>query len=187
MKKKGAALREKREKSSGRIIAGWISMILVIALVIFLRMYLWNQRIVMPDQAMTPEITQGDLLLSDSLRYQFFSPKRFDVIIFRSQYDSSRTFVRRIIALPGETIQIMNGNVYINGVVLQVPWFRAAVEEAGRAFSQITLGQDEYFVMGDNHSALSDSREVTIGSVRREAIEGRIWMKIWPLEHFGKV
>ena len=89
--------------------------------------------------------------------------------------------------MPGETIQISDGYIYVNGVVLTVPWFKSPVADAGRAFSQITLGQDEYFVMGDNHTALSDSREVTIGSVRQDLILGKIWLKVWPLNHFGKV
>ena len=94
--------------------------------------------------------------------------------------------IKRIIGLPGETVQIdENGNIYINGELLEENYGAETIQNPGRAANPITLGDDEYFVMGDNRNNSKDSRSEEVGNVKRSQIIGRAWLRIWPLNKFG--
>ena len=95
-------------------------------------------------------------------------------------------YIKRIIGLPGETVQIdENGNIYINGELLEENYGAETIQNPGRAAKPITLGDDEYFVMGDNRNNSKDSRSEEVGNVKRSQIIGRAWLRIWPLNKFG--
>ena len=88
--------------------------------------------------------------------------------------------------MPGETVQIdENGNIYINGELLEENYGAETIQNPGRAAKPITLGDDEYFVMGDNRNNSKDSRSEEVGNVKRSQIIGRAWLRIWPLNKFG--
>lgn len=129
----------------------------------------------------------GDNLIVDKLSYRFHDPERFDIIVFPYQYGGGKEFyIKRIIGLPGETVQIdEEGNIYINGEVLKEGYGKEVILNPGSAAEPITLGEDEYFVMGDNRNNSADSRDPRVGNVHRSTIVGKAWLRIWPLNRFG--
>ena len=123
--------------------------------------------------SMEPALFNGEEVLLNKIIYQFSAPKRGDVIAFHPNGDeNTHLYVKRIVALPGETIQIKQGSVYING---EMHAMDRETNEAGVAADLIELKDDEYFVMGDNRENSEDSRSANIGNVSREMIVGKVW------------
>ncbi|HCM92335.1 MAG TPA: signal peptidase I [Lachnospiraceae bacterium] len=123
--------------------------------------------------SMEPSLHNGEEVLLNKIVYQFSVPERGDVIAFHPNGDeNTHLYVKRIVGLPGETIQIKQGSVYIDGEmkVMDTP-----TEDPGIAAEAIKLSDDEYFVMGDNRDNSEDSRSANIGNVSREMIEGKVW------------
>lgn len=145
-----------------------------------------GQRTQVSGSSMETTLSDGDNLLVDKITYRFSEPKRFDIIVFPFQYDTDTYYIKRIIGMPGETVQIdYDGNIYINGSLLEESYGREVIQNPGRAAEPITLGEDEYFVMGDNRNNSSDSRDPSVGNIRRKDIIGRAWVRIWPFSKFG--
>lgn len=143
------------------------------------------QRTEVKGSSMEATLSDGDSLFVDKISYRFRDPERFDIIVFPFQYGENKYFIKRIIGLPGETVQIDEaGNIYIDGEILVESYGREVIrpEYIGRAAEPVTLGDDEYFVMGDNRNNSSDSRLDMVGNIRREDIIGRAWVRIWPLD-----
>ena len=145
-----------------------------------------GQRTQVSGSSMETTLSDGDNLLVDKITYRFSEPKRFDIIVFPFQYDTDTYYIKRIIGMPGETVQIdYDGNIYINGSLLEESYGREVIQNPGRAAEPITLGEDEYFVMGDNRNNSSDSRDPSVGNIHRKEIIGRAWVRIWPFSKFG--
>ena len=145
-----------------------------------------GQRTQVSGSSMETTLSDGDNLLVDKITYRFSEPKRFDIIVFPFQYDTDTYYTKRIIGMPGETVQIdYDGNIYINGSLLEESYGREVIQNPGRAAEPITLGEDEYFVMGDNRNNSSDSRDPSVGNIHRKDIIGRAWVRIWPFSKFG--
>lgn len=145
-----------------------------------------GQRTQVSGSSMETTLSDGDNLLVDKITYRFSEPKRFDIIVFPFQYDTDTYYIKRIIGMPGETMQIdYDGNIYINGSLLEESYGREVIQNPGRAAEPITLGEDEYFVMGDNRNNSSDSRDPSVGNIHRKDIIGRAWVRIWPFSKFG--
>ena len=147
-----------------------------------------GQRTEVEGASMENTLHNGDNLIVDKLSYRFHDPERFDIIVFPFQYQSNTDYIKRIIGLPGETVQIMeDGSIYINGEKLEESYGREVIkpETIGRAADPIVLEEDEYFVMGDNRNNSSDSRTDMVGNIKREDIIGKAWLRIWPLSDFG--
>lgn len=145
-----------------------------------------GQRTQVSGNSMETTLSDGDNLLVDKITYRFSEPKRFDIIVFPFQYDTDTYYIKRIIGMPGETVQIdYDGNIYINGSLLEESYGREVIQNPGRAAEPITLGEDEYFVMGDNRNNSSDSRDPSVGNIHRKDIIGRAWVRIWPFSKFG--
>ena len=165
-------------KSLAQIIGGWLFFIFMLILVCFLIVYLSGHSTKVSGSAMYPTLTDGDSILIDRITYRFFKPGRFDIVIFPGRYEENTWYVRRIIALPGETLQITDGVIYINGEPLQEKHDFASITNPGLARSQVTLGEDEYFVMGDNYNNSEDSRVANIGNIKRNQFAGKVVSKI---------
>lgn len=147
-----------------------------------------GQRTEVDGSSMEPTLTNGDNLIVDKLSYRFHDPERFDIIVFPYKHKAKTYYIKRIIGLPGETVQIdEQGNIYINGEVLSESYGREIIkaENIGLAAEPIVLGEDEYFVMGDNRNNSTDSRYPQVGNIKREDIIGRAWVRIWPFSGFG--
>lgn len=144
-----------------------------------------GQRTVVDGRSMNATLNDRDNLIVEKLSYRFSDPERFDIIVF-PPYDTKEYYIKRIIGLPGETIQIdEEGNIYINGEILEEDYGLETIKNPGRAIEPVTLGEDEYFVMGDNRNNSVDSRDSRVGNVKRDAIIGKAWVRIWPLSDFG--
>ncbi len=123
--------------------------------------------------SMEPVLFNGEEVLLNRIIYQFSTPKRGDVIAFHPNGDeNTHLYVKRIVGLPGETIQIKQGSVYIND---EMSAMDIETLEAGVAAEPMKLSDEEYFVMGDNRENSEDSRSANIGNVTREMIEGKVW------------
>lgn len=128
-----------------------------------------------------------DYIITDQLTYRFNNPKRGDVVVFQDPQNHSLDFIKRIIGLPSERIKVADGQVYINGKPLKEPYLQSGITTNGGAFledgQEVTVGSDEYFVMGDNRPRSSDSREW--GFVKKNEILGRVVLRYWPPDKFG--
>ena len=155
----------------------------LVACITFLIIHFVGQRTVVNGVSMQPTLSDGDNLIVDKLSYRFHDPDRFDIIVFPQE--DGRYFIKRIIGLPGETVQILDGSVYINGEKLEEHYGNEVMEEAGIAAEPVTLGVDEYFVLGDNRNNSKDSRSVDVGVVHGKDFVGRAWIRIWPFEKIG--
>ena len=147
-----------------------------------------GQRTEVEGASMENTLHNGDNLIVDKLSYRFHDPERFDIIVFPFQFQDNTYYIQRIIGLPGETVQIMDdGSIYINGEKLEENYGMEVIkpETIGRAAEPIELGDDEYFVMGDNRNNSSDSRTDMVGNIKRENIIGKAWLRIWPVSDFG--
>ncbi|MDE7322713.1 MAG: signal peptidase I [Lachnospiraceae bacterium] len=145
-----------------------------------------GQRTQVSGSSMETTLSDGDHLIVDKISYRFSDPERFDIIVFPFQYDMDTYYIKRIIGMPGETVQIdESGNIYIDGEILEESYGREVIQNAGRACDPILLGEDEYFVMGDNRNNSSDSRDPSVGNIHRNDIIGRAFIRIWPSNKFG--
>lgn len=162
--------------------------LLVVLVLTFLVVTYVGQRTKVVGSSMEPMLSDGDNLIVDKISYRFDDPKRFDIIVFPFRYAEKTYYIKRIIGLPGETIYIdEDGVIYIDGEVLKESYGKEVIVDPGRAYEPITLGEDEYFVMGDNRNNSSDSRDPVVGNIHRDEFIGKAWMRIWPLNKMGMI
>ena len=178
--------RRRREPGIIREILGWIFYIIVILVLTYVIITYVGQRTSVSGASMETTLSDGDQLLVDKLSYRFQDPKRFDIIVFPYQYEENTYYIKRIIGLPGETVQVVDGYVYINGSRLESDIYGNELMDDPMAASQpITLGEDEYFVLGDNRNNSEDSRYGDIGNINKKYIVGKVWFVIPPKDKFG--
>lgn len=159
----------------------------VMVLAIFVVLFLCD-RVTVTGQSMEPTLAASDVVLVNRVTYHFEEPQRFDVIVFEKENKSAmKKYVKRVIGLPGETVQIIDEVVYIDGMPLEGDAGLEHVTLAGLASAEIVLGADEYFVLGDNRESSEDSRFSNIGNVKRSEIQGSVWLRVAPFQKFGKI
>ena len=191
-------LKEVIPQKAGKV-TGWVTTVVIIAFCIgiayflasFVTTYVAHQTTV-EGESMEPTLTDGDSVIIQRLSYYFADPKRYDVVVFPVSYDDGTAkktyYIKRVIGLPGETVQIIDGSVYINNEKLDDDVYgAAAINEAGIAENPLVLGENQYFVMGDNRNMSTDSRNSYVGLVNKNDIIGEAWLCTWPLNHFGGV
>ena len=168
-------------------LIGWILYVAVIIAATFLIVTYVGQRTKVSGDSMEVALQDGDNLIVDKISYRFRDPERFEIIVFPYKYLENTYYIKRIIGLPGEAVQIIDGYVYINGELLDEDYGLEVMESAGIAEDAILLGEDEYFVLGDNRNNSSDSRDTSVGILKREDLIGRAWVRIWPLNKMGVI
>ena len=176
---------EEKDFSWKREIISTAVYLLVVVALTFLFVHFVGQRTHVNGDSMNATLEDGDNLIVDKLSYHFTEPERYDIIVFPYQYQEKTYYIKRIIGMPGETVQIIDGMVYINGEMLDESYGREIMEYAGIASEPIELGEEEYFVLGDNRNNSSDSRDPSVGNVHEEQIIGKAFIRIWPLNKFG--
>lgn len=177
----------KEEKSILRELGSWLLYLIFVVVFSFIIITYVGQRTRVDGQSMETTLQNNDNLIVDKISYRFRDPKRFEIIVFPYQYRDNTYYIKRIIGLPGETVQVIDGYVYIDGEQLDEHYGNELMESPGIAEDPITLGEDEYFVLGDNRNHSSDSRDATVGVLHRKDLLGRAWIRIWPLNKFGAI
>ncbi|MCR5428886.1 MAG: signal peptidase I [Lachnospiraceae bacterium] len=146
------------------------------------------ERVSVEGESMKETLQDGDQLIGEKLSVRFNSLKRYDIIYFAPKGNhKSVDFIKRIIGMPGEMIYIVDSVVYINGRPLQEDFAAEDQFLSYTAANPIYLGEDEYFVMGDNRNHSTDSRSSSVGIVHGKDIEGRAVFRLWPLSGFGRI
>ena len=181
-RRKSLSFHEKPKKKFNKLlfyeIISWVFGIILAVFLSFMIIMFFGIKTSMVGSSMEPVIYSGQNVLINRVAYNMASPKRGDIIVFKPNGNkNSHLYIKRVIGLPGETVQIMNGKVYINGSVLKDD-VATDSKEAGIAASEITLNTDEYFVLGDNRTNSEDSRSANIGNVKTSMIEGKPWYRL---------
>ena len=176
--------KEKSRGIAGEILSFLLYVVVVVGIT-FLIIHYVGQRTYVSGSSMENTLSDGDNLIVDKITYRFSDPKRYDIFVFPYQYEENTYFIKRIIGLPGETVQIVDGIIYIDGEALQESYGREVMKNSGLAADPVTLGEDEYFVLGDNRNDSTDSRDPSVGKIKRNQIIGRAWVRIWPLSKIG--
>ena len=163
--------------SAGEAILSTIKEIIqtaLISLAIFFFVYIF---LVQPHRvkgdSMMPNFLEEELLLTEKVSYRVTKPERGDVIVFRAP-DRNVDFIKRVVGVPQDLIKIEDGNVIVNGEKLNEPYETQKTQGS----EEISLGNEEYFVLGDNRNASSDSR--SFGPIKKDTIKGKVWLVYWP-------
>ena len=162
-------------------VIDFIKLTLFLVVVLFIAIYVVGfQQIV--GKSMSPSFNNQDVVLIDKLSYRFTNIKRGDIVSF--YYSDAKFLVKRVIGLPGETIEYLNGVLYIDGDEVKEPYLENVVTED---FSYNTIPDDMFFVLGDNRVDSLDSRDEKVGLISKKDIIGKIIFRVWPLNRFGFV
>ena len=183
-KKQGLSFYHKKKRISGTVmreISEWIFLIFTAVLIATVLVFSVGMRTSVIGVSMEPGLYNGQEILINHFLYSIVSPKRGDVIVFLPNGNqNTHYYVKRVVGLPGETIQIKDERLYIDGVLAEEEETFDKMAEAGIAENGITLGSDEYFVLGDNRNNSEDSRYANIGNIKKEHIIGKAWFRIAP-------
>jgi len=166
----------------------WAAQIAGVVFLAYFITYYALEKTEMPGISMENTLFDGDAIIINKLSYRFSDPKRFDVIVFKqSGKEHSYYNIKRIIALPGETIQIKDGIIYINDEPLEEIINVDEMKNYGLADEPITLEENEYFVLGDNRNNSEDSRFASVGTIRRDEIIGKAFIRLKPFNFVSKL
>ena len=185
--------RRRRRRSKFRIemlkpVAVWTGKIAIVCLFAFVFVWYFGQRVAVVGDSMSPILGNGDVTLVNRIVYDATAPKRGDIIVFKPKgNENSHYYIKRIIGLPGETVQILEGEIYIDGEKLEEDYGISEITDPGIAAEEIELAGDEFFVLGDDRENSEDSRMADVGAVKRSYIYGKVWFIVSPWEDFGLV
>ena len=187
--KQSPKIQEAKEKLEDEKVRGfmrWVFEIVVTLVLAAMVGIMLFQTVTMQESSMEPTIAVGDRFFINRVVYKFSSPKRGDLIVFRTNAsDDAALHIRRVIGLPGETIQISGGRILIDGEAYKEGKNFPMISNPGLASSSITLESGEYFVLGDNRNNSEDSRYADIGMIKKRYIAGKIWFTCAPFEKLG--
>ncbi len=182
-----------KKTSVGRELLGWLVYLGIIVVLTWLIVTFVGMRTRVVGSSMETTLSNGDNLIVDKLSYRLKDPERFDIVVFpHTEDDGEEThYIKRIIGMPGDTVQIIDGRVYINDEELTSDVY--GLEAMGElypgdlGYESLTLGDDEYFVLGDNRNNSSDSRNPKVGVLKKEILTGKAWIRIYPFSKFGVI
>ena len=167
-------------------IIAWIVEIAIVLVIAFVFVYYIGLRTSVVGSSMAPTLEFKQEILVNRFIYTVSNPKPNDVVVFLPNgNEKAHYYVKRIIGVPGDTVQIKDGAVYVNGELFEEAVETAAILDAELAADEITLTDDEYFVLGDNRNNSEDSRYANIGNVKKEYIIGKAWFVVSPYSDFG--
>ena len=186
---KGLSFRRRKKRISMVALQGailWIGEVVLAFGLACILVYFFGMTLSNVGQSMEPGIYSGDKVLVNRLAYRLKAPSYGDLVVFKPNGNENAHYhIKRVVGRPGDTLTIESGRVFIDGELLEEKVLTEKIEDAGVAEGGITLGTDEYFVLGDNRNNSEDSRSADIGMVRREDILGEAWFIISPRERFG--
>ena len=178
-KRKGLTFYQKKKRLNPKIIKDVFELIvggIIAVFLAFVIVFSVGMRTSVVGDSMEPVLYNGQEILMNRVLYRLSLPKRGDVIVFLPNGNqNSHYYVKRVVGLPGETVQIKDGSVYINGVLLEEDDSFDKMAEAGIAENELELASDEFFVLGDNRNSSEDSRSGNVGAVKKDNIIGKAW------------
>ncbi len=180
--------RKKKEVNTAlaKEVAAWIIEVIVTVAIAAVIVFFLGIRVQVVGTSMQGTLENGDAVLVNRFVYKLFSPKANDIVVFLPNgNEKSHYYIKRVIAGPGDTVQIVDGKVLVNGEPFQEEIENPAIENALLAEEPILVGEDEYFVLGDNRDNSEDSRYANIGNVKKEHILGKAWFIVSPWKKFG--
>lgn len=176
-------LREKK-----KVILEYGCYLFIVVFVLFLAPTFLMEKILVDGDSMQNSLEDGDQVLIEKVSRYFAGPDRFDVVVFTKKRGSTeKVYIKRIIGMPGEEIRIVGDQIFINGELLEEDFGKDSMLTAGIAADSITLGPDEYFVLGDHRSISADSRNANVGVVKKSELDGVVFLRVFPFNDFGKV
>lgn len=166
----------------------WIARIALVCVIAFGLVWYFGQKVSVIGDSMNPQLENGDITLINRLVYDVRKPKRGEVIAFKPNgNENSHYYIKRVIGLPGETIEYVDGEILIDSEAIEEDYNTTKIEELGLLEEPITLGKEEYFVLGDDRQNSEDSRMANVGNVKQSEIAGKVWLVVSPMKHFGFV
>lgn len=162
-----------------------VTFLILIGIVLLINIFI-GRLVKVDGHSMDTTLANGDLLIMDKVTYKLRDPERNEIVIFPH---GDKLYIKRVIGLPGETVQIKDGKFFIDGKELEGDHGLEAIKPDmyGRAAEPVKLGTDEYFCVGDNRNHSGDSRLQSVGNVKRDIIQGRAIFRLTPFAHFGKL
>lgn len=170
---------EQKTKDVKNSIKEWIITILIFILAFVGIRAIIGQPVITNGESMSPTLVHGDMIFVEKLSYLFGEPDRGDIIVFPYPADPSKEYIKRVIGVPGDEIDIIDSDVYVNGELLDDD-FRMDNLPLGSTEFPLTVGEDEYFVMGDNRAVSHDSRHEEVGLIQEDDIVGRAAFVFYP-------
>ena len=162
-----------------REIGSWVFFFVLAVLIAFVFVYSAGLKTSVIGASMEPCLYNGQSVLINKISYSFGEPKRGDVIVFLPNgNENTHYYIKRVIGLPGETGTISDGRIYLDGYFYEESDSYDTIEDGGIAEKGIKLGEEEYFVLGDNRNNSEDSRSANVGAVKEDTIAGKAWFKL---------
>ena len=161
-------------------ILKWIGEIIIAVLLAFLVIRFMGQTLTVRGESLEKTFYDGDVVLVNKLAYRIQEPKKYDMVVLRTDNnEENHYFIKRIVAVPGDTVLIEDGVLKVNGEELSAFPAFSEIKNPGLAAEEITLAEDEYFVMGDNCNNSEDSRVASVGNIKRENMIGKVQLKLY--------
>ncbi len=176
-----------KQNSLSKEILSWIIDIGIVLVIVWIITSFIAQKTNVIGQSMEPTLHHGDHVIIDKISYRVKEPDRFDIIVFPFQQNPEQNYIKRIIGLPGEEININDGCVYIDGEPLEEIKELELIANQGSQTYPLLVPKGQYFVMGDNRNNSKDSRFIDVGTIPKSDIVGKALLRIWPLKDFGVV
>ncbi len=178
--------KEEKPRSKQSIVIEMVIYLVLILVCIFIIPRYVIQRTVVDGKSMENTFVSGQSLLVEKVSKHFSDPKRYDIIVFYPhEIGGDEYYVKRLFGLPGETIKITGNDIYINGSKIKDGYGKVPMRSGGIAETEIKLADDEFFVLGDNRGVSLDSRDPSLGPIKRANLVGKPILRIWPLNKFG--
>ena len=194
MRRKRLNFRKKRKHRKKRIhlkqiskIGMWIFKIAVVCLLAFVSVWYFGQKVSTVGDSMKPILRNGDVVLVNRIVYNASRPKRGDIIVFKPKEMKTAIIILSGSSDFGETVEIIENHVYINGEKLKEDYKTTDINDVGIVSEKMQLASDEYFVLGDDRENSEDSRNADVGNVKRSYIYGKAWFIVSPKKDFGFV
>ena len=184
----GKKRRKKMDYELLQEILGWVFQIALVCFAAFLIVWFFGHKVSTIGDSMSPKLSNGDITLVNRLVYETRNPRRGEIIAFKPNgSENSHYYIKRVIGLPGETIEYSDGKILIEVEVLKEEYKTTKIKELGLLEEPITLKSTEYFVLGDDRQNSEDSRMANVGNVKKSEIEGKVWFVVSPIKHLGSV
>lgn len=176
--------KKKKETVKRAVFTVAVYVIVITAAVVLFNRFLYSPMRVAGD-SMNPTFLDKDILLVSKLAYERSDPERFDLVVFSYKYDMQTRYIKRVIALPGETVEIRDNQIYVDSEELKEYYGIYKDEKKLDDYGPYTLRSDEYFVLGDNREHSVDSRSGDVGPVARDMFIGKAAFRLWPFDAVG--